>query len=77
MHVALVFDMKMSVIRSTQLSLHMYCIGCGILHKFKISRHVIKTIWIFYCVPIWGRQVGAVVILVCRRIAGVVSVDAE
>ena len=49
MHVALV--LKMSVITSTQLSLHMYCIGCGILHKFRISRHVMKTIWIFLLSP--------------------------
>ena len=73
MHVALVFDMKMSVIRSTQLSLHMYCIGCGILHKFRISRHVMKTIWIFFIVS----RFGVAKYMVYGRITRVVSVDAQ
>jgi len=45
-----VFDMKMSVIRST---VHNYTciIGCGILHRFRISWHVMKAIRIFLLCP--------------------------
>ena len=45
--------MKMSVIRST---VHNYTciIGCGILHKFRISWHVMKAIRIFFIVSRFG-----------------------